>query len=666
MKIKKVKQMNFKNYFKMILSIPPQKLYRKVLMKIRMTIKNKLQKSKDLSISTYISFNISIISKSYIDVNDLDITKIDENIATYLSKKYCEHRFDLLGSGWIKNSYTLATLSNVNNLSFKSQNNDINYESIDWQKDCKSGYRWSENNWYKEQPSGHKEGVDIKLPWELSRLQHLPQLAIFTMVDKSLYKQNITEFKYQVLDFIQNNPPRIGVNWSCTMDVAIRAANLLVAYDMFIQYDMDNILDNKFKQIFSNSIYEHGIHIFNNLEVSYDGYRNNHYLSNIVGLLYISAYLNETEETKRWLDFSFKEIIKEIDYQFYEDGGNFESSTSYHRLSGEMILYSTALILSIPSLKNKLPSLFVNKLYLIGQFSFDLLKENGNIPQFGDNDSGRLFKFTPIGSFLTFNEVKNKYLNLSNYDYKGLYWDENHLNHQTFLSAMGGLFNNEIFNTVIPFEKSFIETLSSHSKLVFKGKKYLGIPMLNKSNNKLKFKKVRKYLINTNLDNLESISYPNSGIYIYKTKGFYLAINVMPLGQKGKGGHKHNDTLSYELMIDNKELFLDPGTYLYTSNSKYRNKFRSINSHNVPIINGLEENDFKGLFGLKQESIVSLNEFSNNYIKLTLKYKNIIIQREFNIKNNELIIEDSSNKEFNYNNFEFYSNGYGKIERIKN
>ncbi|MEZ7879117.1 MAG: hypothetical protein QMC11_02655, partial [Rhodospirillales bacterium] len=74
---------------------------------------------------------------------------------------------------------------------------------------------------------GHEPGVDIKIPWELARLQHLPQLALAYSDQRS---QNLVdEFQNQTLDFMSANPPRYGVNWVCTMDVAIRAANLILA-----------------------------------------------------------------------------------------------------------------------------------------------------------------------------------------------------------------------------------------------------------------------------------------------------------------------------------------------------------------------------------------------------------------------------------------------------
>jgi hypothetical protein len=343
--------MNINYYIKKIISMSPQELAKKVVNKIKIKVKNKIQKSKDLKYGTHIDFNVPLIQNSYIDIKELDTSNINTKVVQYLSKMYCEHRFDLLGSGWVKNSYDSEALGvegyrydmniSVQNSKFKIQN----YMPIDWQKDFKSGFRWNERTWYKDIKYGNIPGIDIKVPWELARLQHLPQLAIFSLVDETLKEQNIKEFKYQILDFIENNPPRMGVNWACTMDVAIRAANMLVAYDMFCQIDDVGIFDDEFKQIFANSIYEHGLHIINNLEYS-EWLTSNHYLSDIAGLLFISAYLENQEDVNQWLAFSIQEIINEMKNEFYEDGGNFESSTSYHRLSGELMIYSTALIKS--------------------------------------------------------------------------------------------------------------------------------------------------------------------------------------------------------------------------------------------------------------------------------------------------------------------------------
>ncbi|OCL98222.1 Heparinase II/III-like protein [Aliarcobacter thereius] len=697
--------MKINHYIKKALSMPPHILLQKVSNKINRKIKEKCQKTKDLKYGTCIDFDVPLIQNSYIDIKELDISNIDIKVAQYLLKMYCKHRFDLLGSGWAKNSYDSVALGvegykyDMNVVTPKSVASD--YEPIDWQKDYKSGFRWNEKAWYKEQRIGHKIGSDIKVPWELARFQHLPQLAIFALLDESLKEQNIKEFKNQVLDFIVNNPPRMGVNWVCTMDVGIRAANMLVACDMFTQIDSFGILDDEFKQTFSNSIYEHGFHIVNNLEYS-ETLTSNHYLSDIVGLLFVSSYLENSDEINRWLAFSIQEIINEMKNEFYEDGGNFESSTSYHRLSGELMVYSTALILGLKKEKIKalqdyspkgwkvkpklepiqnqqfkinnstfkieLPQWYIDRLYKIGRFTVDITKPNGQIPQFGDNDSGRFFRFSPNGEFITNKEAINRYLNLKGYgENDELFWDENILNHSTFVSCFGGLFTDEIFENNIKFEKSFIKSIAKNT-IQAKNKSYKNIKRNTYILEGLNHKK--SIILNSKMDikNLKFIAYPDSGIYIFKTDNFHLSICATPLGQNGNGGHTHNDKLSYELWIDEKDITKDVGTYLYTPLPNRRNEFRSIKAHAVPVVEDTEQNSWYdgniGLFAMKKECECFAVDFGDDFIELMLEYKNIQISRKFEIKENSLEITDMCNREFKYIKFEFYSSGYGKLERI--
>ena len=575
------------------------------------------------------------------------------------------------------------------------------YEPIDWQRDYKSGYRWSEKTWYKDIKFGDKLGVDIKVPWELARFQHLPQLAIFALVDESLKEQNIKEFKHQVLDFIANNPPRMGVNWVCTMDVGIRAANMLVAYDIFSQLDSFGILDDEFRQIFANSIYEHGFHIVNNLEYS-EFLTSNHYLSDIAGLLFVSVYLENRNDVNQWLAFSIQEILNEMQNEFYEDGGNFESSTSYHRLSGELMVYSTALILGLKeekikalqsynpkgwkvkpkleSLKNQqftinhqlstinFPQWYIDRLYKIGRFTVDITKPNGEIPQFGDNDSGRFFRFSPIGEFLTNKDAVRKYLNLKGYSEDDeLFWDENILNHSTFISCFNGLYEDEIFENSISFEKSFINSMAKNI-LQAKDKSYKNIKRNTYSLEGLNHKKSILYDLKSSIKNLKLISYPDSGIYVFKAANFHLSICATPLGQKDSGGHSHNDKLSYELFLNGKNIVRDPGTYLYTPLPDRRNEFRSIKAHSVPIVENIEQNSWTDgsimLFGLFNDSKCFVKELESNFLELVLEYKDIKIVRRFEIKEDILEIIDMCNKEFGYGQFEMYSSGYGKLERV--
>ena len=686
-------------YLKKAKSIPFDELATKTINKISNIAKNKLLKACDLIGNTSVDFNVPIIKTSYINIKNLDVLNINPDAADYLSKMYIQHKFDLLGSGWVKNSYDSVALG------LEGYKYDMNvaapasapegYEPIDWQKDFKSGFRWSEKKWYKDQRIAHKPGSDIKVPWELARLQHLPQLAIFAMVDPSLKELNLKEFKNQILDFIRNNPPRMGVNWTCTMDVGIRVANMLVAYDIFCQMDSGGILDQKFKQTFSNSVYEHAFHIVNNLEYS-PILTSNHYLSDIAGLLFACAYLDSSSEVDTWLAFSVQEIIGEMKNEFYEDGGNFESSTSYHRLSGELMVYSMALIMGLKDKKvlslkkynikswrkkpkllppNKqefkitngqilLPQWFVDRLYKIGRFTVDITKPSGEVPQFGDNDSGRFFKFSPNGEFLSCKQAILKYMNLKDYKCEDeLFWDENILNHSTLVGCMSGIFEDELFKNDVYFEKSFIKALAGHI-LKASDKTYKKPIASAVELSELQYQKSMEFSISKSQD-IKSIFYSDSGIFVYKSDKFYLAVCATPLGQSNHGGHTHNDKLSYDLWVDGLDIARDPGTYLYTPLPDRRNEFRSVKAHNVPIVEDLEQNSWGegaiGLFGMFSECRCKVVDFGENFISLVTEYKGVKIIRKFEIKGDKLEIIDMANREFYYSKFELYSNGYGKL-----
>ena len=690
-----------KYYLKKIRYMSCREVLIKIVNKIFSIIKNIVEKKTSLMLIriTCKHMNYPIIKTSYINIKELNLSNIDPNVAKYLSKMYINHRFDLLGSGWVKNSYDSVALG------LEGYKYDMNvaapasapegYEPIDWQKDFKSGFRWSEKKWYKDQRIAHKPGSDIKVPWELARLQHLPQLAIFAMVDPSLKELNLKEFKNQILDFIRNNPPRMGVNWTCTMDVGIRVANMLVAYDIFCQMDGGGFLDQKFKQIFSNSVYEHALHIVNNLEYS-PILTSNHYLSDIAGLLFACAYLDSSSEVDTWLAFSMQEIIGEMKNEFYEDGGNFESSTSYHRLSGELMVYSAALIMGLKNEKilslkkynikswrkkpkllppNKqefkiingqvvLPQWFINRLYKIGRFTVDITKPNKEVPQFGDNDSGRFFKFSPNGEFLSGKQAILKYINLKDYKCEDeLFWDENILNHSTLVGCMSGIFEDELFKNDVYFEKSFIKALAGHI-LKASDKTYKKPIASAVELSELQYQKSMEFSISKSQD-IKSIFYSDSGIFVYKSDKFYLAVCATPLGQSNHGGHTHNDKLGYELWIDGLDIARDPGTYLYTPLPGKRNEFRSVKAHNVPIVEDLEQNSWGegaiGLFGMFSECRCEVVDFGENFISLATEYKGVKIIRKFEIKEEKLEIIDMANREFYYSKFGLYSNGYGKL-----
>ena len=708
--------------------------------------KDFVQRKRDFDNERICLLHLGVRTNSLVRVGDLDVAGIDLQTAIYLTKMYLSHRFDLLGTGWIMMSYNSEAPGLEGNKYYMNVDIDCfdkegrwlekillsphiessqriwpytspNYLPIDWQKDYKSGFRWDERKWYKEQTQNVLPGVDMKIPWELARMQHLPQMAVFAMILHDFKYRLIKEFRNQVLDFIATNPPRMGINWVSTMDVSIRAANMLIAYDMLTQLDEFDILDPEFKQIFANSIYEHGIHIVNNLEYS-SRHTTNHYLSNIAGLLYVSVYLERNTEVDTWLAFSVQELISEVKKQFYSDGGNFESSTSYHRLSGEFVVYTTALIIGLnedkksaltnyghrkwqffPKLKalkeqeytleghEFFPEWYVERVFNASLFTAHLTKPTGEVPQIGDNDSGRFFRLSPNGKFITNKQAEKRYLNLTGYNAlldkcsfavdDNKYWDENTLNHSTFLSSMSGLFDCKEFKfhaEKFPLEQSLIKSLAAKKKLELGDQNQATIQIKNQETDYSELpyqyeqivqpkEKIEKSL----RQNLQYRLYFDSSVYIFSSDRIHMTVCATPVGQNGNGGHTHNDKLSFELNIDEEDYFLDPGSYLYYPLVEKRNLFRSAAAHNLLTPQEMEPNNFRrdkdGLFSMDSDAEVKLLQLGENSITIKMTYQDVTQIRKIEISDECVKILDFSNCELQQEKFGFYSSGYGKLMR---
>jgi hypothetical protein len=89
-------------------------------------------------------------------------------------------------------------------------------------------------------------------------------------------------------------------------------------------------------------------------------------------------------------------------------------------------------------------------------------------------------------------------------------------------------------------------------------------------------------------ENLESRAFRDFGLYLFRSARLYLAIRCGPIGMNARGAHAHNDQLAFELAIDGEDWVTDPGTYVYTAASTWRNAYRAVDAHAAPRLDGRE------------------------------------------------------------------------------
>lgn len=443
-----------------------------------------------------------------------------------------KHKFDLLGSGIVELG-----------------------KNIKWNQDFKSGFVW-ENDFYKNiKIIDLDNNSDVKVPWELSRFQHLFTLGkAYWITDDLKYYE---EVKNEIIDWIEKNPVYYSVNWTCAMDVAIRVVNLLFFYFLFEELI---IKDKDFLKKINEIFYFHGEYIYNNLEKNL-GLSNNHYLSNLVGLLFLGVYFKDLKinKVKKWLKYSVKELEKEMMIQNNADGTNYETSTSYHRLVLELMFYS-ALLLK----KNNLnfSNEYEKRLEKMFEFLAKITKSNGKIPLIGDVDNGRL-------------AILSNY-----YDWK--------VNDVRDILSLGGEY----------FDNKFLKEVSAKE---LEDKIWIFASEEVYSENFFK----------------NSEAFYNGGYYLLQNKNFYCIIRCGELSLRGQGGHSHNDQLSIELNVCGEDFFVDTGTGVYTADKNIRNLFRSTEMHNTVSIQNIEQNKFEKneLFKMLEETFAKCLEFSNTKFK---------------------------------------------------
>ncbi len=553
---------------------------KKISLKIMQYVRNRIRRYRVLAVpirlDTSLLAGFQSHSQYLFHVNDRlwyveCIKAFEQERATIKdADRICLHQFNLLGSGEVQLG-----------------------EKLPWNEDFKTHDVWK-NRFYKDiQIINLKNAADVKVPWELSRCQHFFTLGkAYWLTSNEKYAK---EFQDQLDDWIVQNPVEMSVNWTCTMDVAIRAVNWIAGIQFFLK---SSSISSSFWERVNTSLYLHGQFIMNNLENTGE-HTGNHYLTNLVGLIELGIYFGEFKITGRrnssndpqtWLQYGLAEIERELFVQVNNDGSNYEASTSYHRLVTECFLYMTVLCV-----RNEIhfSEVYRNRLEKMCEFILQTLKPSGLTPVIGDADDGRLLIVSNYGSWI---RNDSRYL----LAVAGEFFDRNDFRY-------GGRHHQE---DALWITGRFTPVVDSFEPV------------------------------------LQSIAYPDGGYYVLRNERVYCLIRCGELSFHGQGGHSHNDQLSFELQIDGLDVIIDPGTYVYTADYRKRNLFRSTAMHNTIEVDGKEQNDFDELvlFLMREQTFANCEIFDANHFVGShegyVKKSGVIHQRAFHLSDNELEIID--------------------------
>ena len=461
------------------------------------------------------------------------------------------------------------------------------YFNGNWNVDPYSKYKWK-LKWHKLSNRERPQCSDIKIPWEIGRLQHLTSLTLTST--SSIVKAKIVS---EINNFIDSNLPYFGVQWACPMDVSIRSINLTI----IITYLFSNkeVISNKKIILYLKEQYRYiSFYDEKNGEL-----RNNHYFTNLLGQLVLCHFFYKFLEEKKYLadiDSILMRFKVELDFQFRGDSFNFEGSSNYHRLSTEITFWFYIYLKDIEKFDSKDSEMLKEKLK-------DMIKHlkvlsNGiGLTHVGDTDSGVIvdfnFSFVEDTNDIFFKDISKNGLFL-------LKLDLDNLDKYNLHSVLNDVELKR--KTTYPVKNVKIKRVS------LKNGKWLLPTELSLFNNTY---------INLELGVIK-VFFKNGWILI-KTKG------------KSNSGHSHFDFLRVECCFDDCFYSLFPGTESYSITPEKRVFNRSdLYKHKTNISGGAFARLPEYIYNAHSECKVSDNVvnviYDGKYIKLSSTPEGVLLQ----------------------------------------
>lgn len=399
---------------------------------------------------------------------------------------------------------------------------------VNWHLDAVSGQASPALHWSRINPLETARVGDSKVVWELNRHQWLLELGqAYRYTGDERYAETFARY---LREWMQANPLGVGINWSSSLEVAMRLMAWCWALFLFrgaAALTSELFLDMLgWMQAHANFVERY---------LSYFFSPNTHLTAEALGLYYAGTLLREVAGARAWRELGSRVLVEQMAQQVHADGVYFEQSTRYQYYTVEIYLHFLILAQrNADPVDPKVPRLLEKMV----DFLLSVRWPDGSMPRIGDADGGWLMPFwrrSPDDYRALFSTAALLYRNA------GFAWAAGELAPESLWLLGKSAQRDWAMLLVSPPSRERVRSFDQGGYVV-----------------------------------MRSSWHHNANQLIFDTG---------PLGCRVSGGHGHADLLSIQCSAFGQPVIIDAGTFCYAE-PRWRNYFRGSMAHNTVLVDG--------------------------------------------------------------------------------
>ena len=392
-------------------------------------------------------------------------------------------------------------------------------------------------------PAKHGKRVDFrqgdvgdpKWIWEINRCQDLPLLvAAWLLSGEAQYAAFAAD---RLERWIEAHPPGRGIAWSNGFEAGMRAISVAVAFDGLRGSDQ---LTRERAELVARSLWQTVTWI--ERDPSTGSSANNHRIGELVGLVAVATMVPELEGSERRLERALAELAEEVERQIRPDGTNAEQAFAYQVFVLDLLLVALALV---DARARPAPEPLNAALTRSAEALWAQLGEDEPEPRYGDADDGRALILDAADSRSA----------------RGVAGSIAARSGHTGAARVAGALDPM---GVWLFGLEGAERFEAAARA---GPTAPG-----------------------------SLTLTDAGLTVLRAGSCRTLFDHGPLGYLSIAAHGHADALALTLSIDGREFLVDPGTYAYHGERRWRDYFRGTAAHNTVCVDGRDQSVAGGAF----------------------------------------------------------------------